>query len=199
MSLQKNTGIFTLNLTDSMITNYYIMIGKEVQYRGRLLKSSHLKDLFCKQIMVEKNKKIPLKSTISEGFWSEMGDSNSRHLAPKPMSEPSVRTLVPSLALSVAPTVPLWNSIGLFISATAFGFWDLYGMEFCILKVLPTGIVPGSGCFLPQRAAQKLRRINKEISAMTKKQQADLDDSQPAERRWLFDVLPFGSNTCSFA
>ena len=182
-----------------MITNYYIMIGKEVQYRGRLLKSSHLKDLFCKQIMVEKNKKIPLKSTISEGFWSEMGDSNSRHLAPKPMSEPSVRTLVPSLALSVAPTVPLWNSIGLFISATAFDFWDLYGMEFCILKVLPTGIVPGSGCFLPQRAAQKLRRINKEISAMTKKQQADLDDSQPAERRWLFDVLPFGSNTCSFA
>lgn len=52
---------------------------------------------------------------------------------------------------------------------------------------------------MPQRAAQKLRRINKEISAMTKKQQADLDDSQPAERRYLFDVLPFGSNACSFA
>lgn len=52
--------------------------------------------------------------------------------------------------------------------------------------------------FLPQRAAQKLRRINKEISAMTKKQQADLDDSQPAERRCLFDVLPFSSNACSF-
>ena len=51
---------------------------------------------------------------------------------------------------------------------------------------------------LPQRAAQKLRRINKEISAMTKKQQADLDDSQPAERRCLFDVLPFSSNACSF-
>ena len=50
----------------------------------------------------------------------------------------------------------------------------------------------------PQRAAQKLRRINKEISAMTKKQQADLDDSQPAERRCLFDVLPFSSNACSF-
>ena len=77
--------------------------------------------------------------------------------------------------------------------------YDLCGIEFCILKVLPTGIVPGSGCFLPQRAAQKLRRINKERSAMTKRQQADLDDSQPAERRWLFDVLPFGSNTCSFA
>lgn len=41
--------------------------------------------------------------------------------------------------------------------------------------------------------------INKEISAMTKKQQADLDDSQPAERRCLFDVLSFGSNACSFA
>ena len=33
-----------------MIINYYIMIGKEVQYRGRFLKSPHLKDLFCKQI-----------------------------------------------------------------------------------------------------------------------------------------------------
>ena len=90
---------------------------------------------------------------------------------------------MPSLALSVAPTVPLWNSIGLFISATAFVFWDLCGIEFCILKVLPTGIGSGGGRFLLQRAAQKLRRINKEISAMTKKQQADLDDSQPAERR----------------
>ena len=119
--------------------------------------------------------------------------------SPKPMSELSARGLAPSLALSGTPAVPLWNSIGLFISGTAFGFWDLCGIEFCILKVLPTGFTSNSGCFLPQRAAQKLRRINKEISAMTKKQQADLDDSQPAERRCLFDVLPFGSNTCSFA
>ena len=115
------------------------------------------------------------------------------------MSELSVRGLASSLALSVAPTVPLWNSIALFISDTAFVFWDLCGIEFCILKVLPTGFTSNSGCFLPQRASQKLRRINKEKSAMTKRQQADLDDSQPAERRWLFDVLPFGSNTCSFA
>ena len=71
---------------------------------------------------------------------------------------------MPSLALSVAPTVPLWNSIGLFISATAFACWDLCGIDFCILKVLPTGFTSNSGCFLPQRAAQKLRRINKEIS-----------------------------------
>ena len=71
---------------------------------------------------------------------------------------------MPSLALSVAPTVPLWNSIGLFISATAFGFWDLYGMEFCILKVLPTRFTSDSRCFLPQGAVQKLRRINKEIN-----------------------------------
>ena len=96
--------------------------------------------------------------------WSEMGDSNSRHLAPKPMSELSARGLAHSLALSGTPAVPLWNSIGLFISATAFGFWDLCGIEFCILKVLPTGFTSNSGCFLPQRAAQKLRRINKEIS-----------------------------------
>ena len=130
--------------------------------------------------------------------WSEMGDSNSRHLAPKPMSKPSGRTVSHSLALSGTPAVPLWNSIGLFISATAFGFWDLCGIEFCILKVLPTGFTSNSRCFLPQRAAQKLRRINKEINPTTKKQQADLDDSQPAERRYLFDVLPFSSNACSF-
>ena len=128
-----------------------------------------------------------------------MGDSNSRPDGPKPMSEPSGRTESHSLALSVAPTVPLWNFFALFASGTAFAFWDLCGIEFCILKVLPTGFTFNSRYFLPQRAAQKLRRINKEISAMTKKQQADLDDSQPAERRWLFDVLPFGSNTCSFA
>ena len=85
--------------------------------------------------------------------------------APKPMSQPSGRPVAPSLALSVAPAVPLWNSFGLFISDTAFVFWDLCGIEFCILKVLPTGFTSNSGCFLPQRAAQKLRRINKEISA----------------------------------
>ena len=100
-----------------------------------------------------------------QGLWSEMGDSNSRPDGPKPMSEPSGRTESPSLALSGTPAVPLWNSIGLFISGTAFGFWDLCGIEFCILKVLPTGFTSNSGCFLPQRAAQKLRRINKEISA----------------------------------
>ena len=118
--------------------------------------------------------------------------------SPKPMSEPSGSPVAPSLALSGTPSVPLWNSFALFVSGTTFVFWDLCGIEFCILKVLPTGFTSNSGCFLPQRAAQKLRRINKEISAMTKKQQADLDDSQPAERRCLFDVLPFSSNACSF-
>ena len=109
-------------------------------------------------------RKQPLKSFDFRGFWSEMGDSNSRPDGPKPMSKPSGRTVSHSLALSGTPAVPLWNSIGLFISATAFGFWDLCGMKFCILKVLPTGFTSNSGCFLPQRAAQKLRRINKEIS-----------------------------------
>ena len=80
-------------------------------------------------------------------LWSEMGDSNSRPDGPKPMSEPSARPVAPCLALSGTPAVPLWNSIGLFISATAFGFWDLCGIEFCILKVLPTGFTSNSGCF----------------------------------------------------
>ena len=61
------------------------------------------------------------------------------------MSELSARGLAASLALSGTPAVPLWNSIGLFILGTAFGFWDLCGMEFCILKVLPTGIAPVAG------------------------------------------------------
>ncbi len=115
------------------------------------------------------------------------------------MSEPSGSPVTPSLVLSGTPAVPLWNSFALFTSRAVFVFWDLCGIEFCILKVLPTGFTSNSGCFLLQRAAQKLRRINNEISAMTKRQQADLDDSQPTEWRWLFDVLPFGSNTCSFA
>lgn len=137
--------------------------------------------------------------TLFGSVWSGVWGSNVWECGPKPMSEPSDRHVAPSLVLSGTPAVPLWNSFALFVSGTTFVFWDLCGIEFCILKVLPTGIVPGSGCFLPQRAAQKLRRINKEKSAMTKRQQADLDDSQPAERRWLFDVLPFGSNTCFFA
>ena len=109
-------------------------------------------------------RKTPLKTAISEGFWSEWGDSNARPPGPKPMSEPSGRTESHSLALSVAPTVPLWNFFALFVSGTAFGFWDLYGMKFCILKVLPTRFTSDIRCFLPQRVAQKLRRINKEIS-----------------------------------
>ena len=113
------------------------------------------------ELLTQKNR---LKRRLFKVFWSECGDSNPGPPAPKPMSEPSGRTVSHSLALSGTPAVPLWNSIGLFISATAFGFWDLCGIEFCILKVLPTGFTSNSGCFLPQRAAQKLRRINKEIS-----------------------------------
>lgn len=123
--------------------------------------------LECGQVGSE-NKLLTQKNRLKRRFfqvkWSEMGDSNSRPDGPKPISEPSARPSALSLALSVASAVPLWNSIGLFISATAFGFWDLCGIEFCILKVLPTGFTSNSGCFLPQRAAQKLRRINKEIS-----------------------------------
>ena len=123
--------------------------------------------LECGQVCSE-NKLLTQKNRLKRRFfqvkWSEMGDSNSRPDGPKPMSKPSGRTVSHSLALSGTPAVPLWNSIGLFISATAFGFWDLCGIEFCILKVLPTGFTSNSGCFLPQRAAQKLRRINKEIS-----------------------------------
>ena len=77
-----------------------------------------------------------------------------RHGTPKPMSELSARALVLSLALSVTPTVPLWNSFDLFASGTAFVFWDLCGMEFCILKVLPTGFTPASDGFIAENNSE---------------------------------------------
>ena len=86
--------------------------------------------------------------------WSEWGDSNSRHLAPKPMSEPSGSPVASSLVLSSTPAVPLWNSFALFVSDTAFVFWDLCGMEFCILKVLPTGFTPASDDSVAENASE---------------------------------------------
>ena len=114
------------------------------------------------------------------------------------MSQPSGRPVAPSLALSVAPAVPLWNSFGLFISDTAFVFWDLCGIEFCILKVLPTGFTSNSGCLSAENSS-KIAPHKQRNKRDDTRQQADLDHSQPAERRWLFDVLPFSGNACSFA
>ncbi len=39
--------------------------------------------------------------------WSELGDSDFQHLAPKRVSELSGSTLLPSLNLSAAPAIPL--------------------------------------------------------------------------------------------
>ena len=143
-----------------------VIFGKRGLVFNSLTFSCYLAIIFCKNAeMPHFRAAFLLCIFFINTFWSEMGDSNSRPDGPKPMSKPSGRTVSHSLALSGTPAVPLWNSIGLFISATAFGFWDLCGIEFCILKVLPTGFTSNSGCFLPQRAAQKLRRINKEISA----------------------------------
>ena len=86
--------------------------------------------------------------------WSEWRDSNSRHPAPKCVSEPSASTLPPSLALSVAPTVPLWSSVALLASDAAFAFRDLCGMKFCILKVLPTGYTPASDAFIAENNSE---------------------------------------------
>ena len=54
------------------------------------------------------SKKTPLKSMISEGLWSEMGDSNSRPDGPKPPALPTA--LIPdfwvfSFALTVVKHV----------------------------------------------------------------------------------------------
>ena len=120
------------------------------------------------QYIFESPRKHKKKETVSYClllFKSEWGDSNSRHPEPKPMSEPSCRPVAPSLTLSGTPAVPLWNSFALFVSGTAFVFWDLCGMKFCILKVLPTRFSPGREWSWLQKSAHKLRRINNEISA----------------------------------
>lgn len=74
------------------------------------------------------------------------------------MSELSDSPVSPSLPLSGTPAVPLWNSFALFVSGTAFVFWDLCGIEFCILKDVPSRVLLS----IVQCAAQKMRHINKE-------------------------------------
>ena len=41
----------------------------------------------AKQIIVEKVTKTASKHQFRGGFWSEWGDSNSRHLAPKRLNQ----------------------------------------------------------------------------------------------------------------
>lgn len=95
-----------------------------------------------------------MKSVDFNGFWSERGDSNSWPDEPKPMSEPSSRTFAPSLALPGAPAIPLWNSFALFVSGTAFAFWDLCGIKFCILKALPTGFTSASSDSITENTSE---------------------------------------------
>ena len=92
--------------------------------------------------------------TLFGSIWSGVWDSNVWECGPKPMSEPSDRPLAPSLALSGTPAVPLWNSFALFVSDAAFVFWDLCGMKFCILKVLPTGFTPASGDSITENTSE---------------------------------------------
>lgn len=110
---------------------------------------------------ISKTTKTKLKTQKNRLFrrffckiWSECGDSNPGPPAPKPMSEPSARPLAPPLVLSGTPTVSLWNSFGLFASGTAFVFWDLCGIEFCILKVLPTGFDHSMGHSIAESDAE---------------------------------------------
>ena len=86
--------------------------------------------------------------------WSEWRGSNPRPDGPKSMSVSSNRTFLRFLLLSSTPAVPLWNSFALFISDTAFVFWDLCGIEFCILKVLPTGFTSNSGRFSAESSSK---------------------------------------------
>ena len=57
------------------------------QYAGGIIH----RDLGCAQLRWQNQRirKIPLKSLISEGFWSEWGDSNARSLEPKSSAIPT--------------------------------------------------------------------------------------------------------------
>ena len=78
------------------------------------------------------------------------------------MSEPSDRPVAPSLALSNTPAVSLWNSFALFVSDTAFVFWDLCGIGFCVLKDVPPGLRGNGRLDHLSGGAQELSLINKE-------------------------------------
>ena len=77
---------------------YYKRTDNKLQERAKSLHPPQI-------LRRNKQGKSPQKR-CSWGLWSEMGDSNSRHLAPKPMSEPSGSPVAPSLALSGTPAVP---------------------------------------------------------------------------------------------
>ena len=118
-----------------------VIFGKRGLVFNSLTFSCYLAIIFCKNAeMPHFRAAFLLCIFFINTFWSEWGDSNSRHLAPKCVSEPSAGTLPPSLALSAAWVVPLQNSCALLVSRNPFVFWDLCGIGFCVLKDVPPGL-----------------------------------------------------------
>ena len=139
-----------------------VILGKRGLVFNSLTFSCYLASILCKNAeMPHFRAAFLLCIFFINTFWSEWGDSNSRHLAPKRVSELSNGTLPPSLALSAAPAIPLWHSFALRVSSKTFSFWDGCGIGFCILKEVPSGM-SGGGKPNRRRGAQEMRLINKE-------------------------------------
>ena len=112
-------------------------------------------------------RKIPLKSTISEGFWSEWGDSNARSLEPKSSAIPT--SLHPDIHFSVmiprrAVKIKFFLSVVIYVVKGDFMPLSAIGKNpasagvtrFCGVSPCP---VPDSATALPNHACCQLRYI----------------------------------------
>ena len=110
-------------------------------------------------------RKIPLKSTISEGFWSEWGDSNARSLEPKSSAIPT--SLHPDIHFpAMIPRrgvkIKFFLSVVIYVVKAAFVPLSAIGenpenagaARLCGVSTCP---VPDSATALPKQARYQLR------------------------------------------
>ena len=110
-------------------------------------------------------RKIPLKSTISEGFWSEWGDSNARSLEPKSSAIPT--SLHPDIHFpAMIPRrgvkIKFFLSVVIYVVKAAFVPFSAIGEKsanacaarLCGISPYP---VPDTATALPKQARYQLR------------------------------------------
>ena len=141
-------------------------------------------------------RKIPLKSLISEGFWSEWGDSNARSLEPKSSAIPTslhpdihFSAMIPRRAVKIKffLSVVIYVVKGDFMPLSAIvespanaGVARLCGVSFCH--------APDTATALPNQARYQLRytRILNDLMGM---------DPPEATRRRALHTIPVHYNT----
>ena len=110
-------------------------------------------------------RKIPLKSTISEGFWSEWGDSNARSLEPKSSAIPTslhpdihFPVMIPRRAVKIKffLSVVIYVVKGDFVPLSAIGENPANAGVARLCGVSPHPI-PDTATALPKQARYQLR------------------------------------------